>query len=154
MLETQDFKPFWEGILIPNLQLRHDANPVHSLVEITALAQKFPNNIRQFIVLDSTDKCVAGATIFETTTVAHVQYISANEQRQQLGSLDLLFNYLIEERYNDKHYFDFGTSNEEGGKKLNSGLQFWKEGFGARSRVQRTYRVSTKNSDKLKNVLL
>lgn len=154
ILETKDFKPFWETILIPNLQLRHDAIPVHSLEEISMLAKKFPYNIRQFNVLNQEGIVVAGATIFETPAVAHVQYISANKDRQQLGSLDYLFDFLISEYYKDKHYFDFGTSNEEGGRKLNGGLQFWKEGFGARARVQRTYEVATVNYKMLNGVVL
>ncbi|MGO4912024.1 GNAT family N-acetyltransferase [Leeuwenhoekiella sp. W20_SRS_FM14] len=154
LVETKDFTSFWNTILIPNLQLRHDTIPVHSLTEISMLAEKFPYNIRQFNVLDAEETCVAGATIFETPTVAHVQYLSANEDRQQLGSLDLLFDYLISKYSKEKYYFDFGTSNEEAGKKLNGGLQFWKEGFGARTRVQRTYNVATANHTLLNDVIL
>jgi hypothetical protein len=31
------------------------------------------------------------------------------------------------------HYFDFGISNERGGRILNEGLADYKEGFGARA---------------------
>ncbi|WP_405328867.1 GNAT family N-acetyltransferase [Leeuwenhoekiella sp. LLG6367-2.1] len=154
IIETRDFSAFWNTILIPNLQLRHDTSPVHTLDEISTLANKFPYAIRQFNVINATNECVAGATIFETATVAHVQYISANEDRQKLGSLDFLFDHLIHSVFEDKYYFDFGTSNEEAGRKLNGGLQFWKEGFGARTRVQRTYVVSTSNHNLLKEVVV
>ena len=105
-------------------------------------------------MLDKKGKICAGATIFETRPVAHVQYISASPQGRKQGALDLLFRYLIEEKYVDKWYFDFGTSNEQAGLKLNNGLQFWKETLGARTRVQRTYRVSTENAHYLKDVVL
>ncbi|RXG29955.1 GNAT family N-acetyltransferase [Leeuwenhoekiella marinoflava] len=152
--KTKDFEPFWKQILEPNLEARHHAEPTHSLEEITFLAERFKYNIHQFNVLDKKGKICAGATIFETRPVAHVQYISASPQGRKQGALDLLFRYLIEEKYVDKWYFDFGTSNEQAGLKLNNGLQFWKETFGARTRVQRTYRVSTENAHYLKDVVL
>lgn len=151
--ETSDFDAFWNEILIPNLAARHQAQPVHSLEEITKLARKFPKNIIQFNVYKD-DKIVAGATIFETDNVAHVQYISANEDKQQLGSLDFLFEYLIKERFKKKTYFDFGASNEDQGKKVNAGLLYWKECFGARSVVHPFYEVETENYKKLATVFI
>ena len=76
--ETQDFDTFWEEILIPNLDQKYNVSPTHSLLEITALKQKFPNSIRQFNAYKN-DKIVAGVTVFESKNVAHSQYISANE---------------------------------------------------------------------------
>lgn len=153
-LETeQNFSTFWTKILIPNLQNRHGASPVHSLEEIESLAAKFPKNIVQFNVMKEHD-IVAGATLFITDTVAHVQYISANEDKQQLGSLDFLFHQLITSNYREKKYFDFGVSNENQGKNINKGLQYWKECFGARSITQEFYEVKTANHTKLDFVFI
>jgi Acetyltransferase (GNAT) domain len=149
----QKFKPFWNKILIPNLQQRHNAKPVHSLEEIELLASRFPNNITQFNVMKD-GKIVAGATIFVSKQVAHVQYISANEDKQQLGSLDFLFHHLITSTYREKEYFDFGVSNENQGKNINQGLQYWKECFGARSIVHEFYEVNTANHSKLDSVFI
>lgn len=151
--EGQDFLPFWNEILVPNLKIQHKVQPVHSLEEIAALASKFPKNIVQFIVYQG-DTVVAGATIFEVEHLAHVQYISANQEKQQLGSLDFLFHYLITERYKDKRYFDFGISNENQGKNLNEGLLYWKECFGARSIAQSFYTIQTKNYKILDSVFI
>lgn len=151
--EGSEFTAFWEKILIPNLKERHNAQPVHSLQEIEKLTAFFPMNIIQFNVYKG-NEIVAGATIFETKKVAHVQYISANADKQQLGSLDFLFEYLIKSRYQDKKFFDFGTSNENNGKQVNKGLQYWKECFGARSIVQDFYEVETTNYKKLKGVFI
>ncbi len=153
IVEENDFKGFWEKILTPNLALRHQALPVHSLGEITDLASKFPINIVQFNVYKD-NEIVGGATIFETEAVAHVQYISANADKQQLGTLDFLFEYLITERFRNKRYFDFGTSNENNGKNINEGLLYWKECFGARSIVQSFYEVKTANYKKLATVFI
>ncbi|MCK5401785.1 MAG: GNAT family N-acetyltransferase [Flavobacteriaceae bacterium] len=151
--EEREFNEFWNGILIPNLKLKHNANPVHSLNEITLLKQHFPNNIRQFNVYFN-DNIVGGATIFETKKVAHAQYISANIDKNMLGSLDYLHFYLINEVFANKKYFDFGISNKNQGKNINEGLLFWKEGFGAKTITQDFYRVSTKNHFYLNNIML
>jgi len=151
--EGNDFKSFWNQILIPNLQERHQAAPVHSLSEIEQLAEKFKKQIVQYNVLKD-GEIVAGATLYETSTVAHVQYISANADKQQLGSLDFLFEYLINTRYVDKRYFDFGISNQNQGKNINEGLLYWKECFGARSVVHQFYKVKTSNFTMLDSVFI
>ena len=151
--EGNDFKSFWNQILIPNLQERHQAAPVHSLSEIEQLAEKFKKQIVQYNVLKD-GEIVAGATLYETSTVAHVQYISANADKQQLGSLDFLFEYLINTRYVDKRYFDFGISNQNQGKNINEGLLYWKECFGARSVVHQFYEVKTSNFTMLDSVFI
>ena len=150
--EVPDFHDFWLNILEPNLALRHKAKPTHTVEEIELLKSRFPNNIRQFNVYHN-ESIVAGATVFETNETVHVQYISANEDRQTLGSLDLLFHELMKS-FGNKTYFDFGISNEEHGTKVNDGLLRWKEDFGARAFVHRFYEVPTKNYVHLESILL
>jgi hypothetical protein len=151
--EVTDFKEFWNGILIPNLSSKHQAKPVHTLQEITKLNSIFPKNIRQFNVYEN-GIIIAGTTIFESLNVAHSQYISGIEDKNKLGGLDLLHNYLLTEIFNKKKYFDFGISNEDQGKKLNTSLSFWKESFGARTIVHDFYEVKTANYVKLNNVVV
>ncbi|MFC6097758.1 GNAT family N-acetyltransferase [Flavobacterium qiangtangense] len=153
VIEKTDFEDFWNEILIPSLERKHNAKPVHSLEEIKFLHSKFPKNIRQFNVYKE-DKIVAGTTIFESKNVVHSQYISANEDKNGIGSLDFLHHYLITEIFKEKTFFDFGISNENQGKKLNNGLSFWKESFGARTIIQDFYEVETKNFIKLENILI
>jgi len=78
------FRDFWEQILIPNLYNKHQSKPTHTLEEIELLHKHFPDNIRQFNVYNG-NQIVGGATIFETTTTAHVQYISGDNNKQELG---------------------------------------------------------------------
>ena len=54
--------------------------------------------------------------------------------------LDLLFENLINEKYNHKEFFDFGQSTEQMGAVLNENLIFQKEGFGARGVCYDTYK--------------
>lgn len=151
--ESTDFMGFWNNVLIPNLKEQHNANPVHSAKEIEMLHKKFPNNIRQFNVYNE-NKIVAGVTIFESENVAHAQYISGNENKQELGSLDLVFDYLINTVYCLKKYFDFGISNENDGQQINHGLLSWKESFGARSSSINFYTINLENRNKLNNTFL
>jgi hypothetical protein len=151
--EEPNFKIFWDAILIPNIAQKHDAKPVHSVQEIEKLHQMFPGNIRHFNVYDG-DKIVAGTTIFVSKNVAHPQYVSGQSDKNELGSLDFLYHHLITDVFKDKRYFDFGISNEENGRKLNEGLIFWKESFGARTLTQDFYEIQTANYVKLENVLI
>ena len=76
--------------------------------------------------------------------MAHVQYIASTDEGKELGAVDLLFLYLINNKFKNIRYFDLGTSVEQGGKYLNEGLLFQKEGFGGRAVVYDTYEMEIK----------
>ncbi|MFH4965124.1 GNAT family N-acetyltransferase [Gaetbulibacter sp. M235] len=147
-----DFTAFWNDVLVPNLKLKFGVKPVHSLFEINALHEKFPNNIKQYNVYLK-DEILAGCTVFETENVAHLQYISTKKDKN-IGALDFLINKLISEVYKDKEYFDFGISNENKGKNINLGLLNWKQSFGASAIVHDFYEVETKNYQLLKDIFI
>lgn len=152
--EVNTFDEFWNEILIHNLQNKYQVNPVHSLDEITYLKSKFPNLIKQYNVYHN-KKIVAGITVFEKDNVVHPQYVSGNEAiNNDLGSLDFLYNHLMNEVYPNKKYFDFGISNENQGRNLNESLHYFKESFGARTINQDFYEVKTANYNLLENVLI
>lgn len=139
IVEDECFSSFWP-VLEENLMHVHGVLPVHSLDEICLLHSRFPQNIRLFRACLEGDT-VAGCVVYETDAVAHVQYIAASAEGKRLGALDLLFTYLIQSRYLTKLYFDFGLCTEQGGRALNEGLLFQKEGFGARAVVYDTYEL-------------
>ncbi|WP_272023478.1 GNAT family N-acetyltransferase [Olleya namhaensis] len=151
--EEGGFESFWSTVLEPNLNEKHNVKPVHSLAEITALKTNFEKQIRQFNVYQN-NQIVAGTTIFESKYVAHSQYISGNNQKNELGSLDFLHHYLITSVFNNKRFFDFGVSNINNGRQVNQGLQYWKEGFGARTVTQDFYTVDTNSYKILDTVLI
>ncbi len=151
--EVEVFEDFWNKILIPNLAKKHQAKPVHSLEEIIKLKALFPKNIRQFNVYEN-EIIVAGTTVFESENVAHCQYISGIEAKNELGGIDLLFYQLISEVFKNKRFFDFGISNENQGKNLNNGLSYWKESFGASTIVQDFYEVESANFNLLDTFLI
>ena len=151
--EVHDFDEFWNELLIPNLLKKHSVKPVHSLDEIGLLKSRFKSNIRQFNVYKE-NEIVAGTTVFQTKNVVHVQYTASNSKKNILGSLDFLFYKLITDVYSKHKYFDFGTSNVRDGKKINQGLLYWKEGFGARSLIQNFYKFDVSSIEKIKSLFL
>ena len=128
--ETKDIDSFYD-ILDKNLMARHGVHPVHTIDELHLLMQRFPDRIRLFMTYCN-DTPLAGSLLFITKNVVHTQYISASEEGKEMGALDMLFDYLINNCPSECSYFDFGCSTEEGGYYLNEGLIHQKEGFGAR----------------------
>lgn len=137
--EGANLKEFWP-ILEEVLAKKHGCGPVHSIDEMELLKATFPENIRLFVA-QVDGQVVAGTVIYETETVAHAQYIAASDYGRSIGALDGLFSYLITEVFAGKAFFDFGVSTEQGGRYLNEGLAFQKEGFGARTIVYDTYAI-------------
>lgn len=140
--EDKNFEGFWEEILIPNLSNKHNVSPVHSLEEIKLLASFFPENIHQINVYKD-NKIVGGSTVFLTQTTIHPQYVSANADKNTFGSLDLVYDFIINDFRDDKYFFDFNISSEVNGTILNEGLLFWKESSGARCITADNYVVET-----------
>lgn len=129
--ESEDFQSFYE-ILQQNLQAKHETAPVHNLSEIRNLSAKFPENIKLYGCFK--DGVMLAATwVFINSNAVHLQYITTSQEGGKIGALDLIVNYLINEKYPDKNYFDFGISTEENGQHLNEGLIGQKEMFGARA---------------------
>ena len=108
-----------------------ESNPI--VKEITNQASQLKNNIKASIIGYQN---------------------SLRTKKNELGSLDYLYHYLITEVFSDKNYFDFGPSHEENGMKINSGILFWKESFGAKTTIQSYYEVTTANYKLLENILI
>ena len=151
--KSTNFEAFWNDILIPNISYQHSSKPTHTLEEISLLASHFPNNISLYNVYQG-NTLVGGTIIFETKHVANVQYISGNNNKQALGTLDFLFQYMIKEKFCYKKYFSFGISNENLGMNVNEGLLYWKECFGARSISHEFYEIETVNHSFLDSVFI
>jgi len=140
--ESDDYETFWE-LLISVLEYNHGTKPVHSLEEIQKLAKLLPKNIKLFLAKKN-DKILSGALIYENKNIIHTQYLANSDEGREVGALDLLIDYLIKNIYKNKKYFDFGISNEDVGRYLNTGLIAQKEGFGARAVVQDFYELEIK----------
>ena len=140
--QSDDYEIFWE-LLTGVLESNHEAKPLHTVEEIRKLASLFPKNIRLFLAKKD-EKILSGALIYENQNIVHTQYLANSEEGRELGALDLLIDYLIKDIYKNKKYFDFGISNENAGRYLNTGLISQKEGFGARAVVHDFYELEIK----------
>ena len=128
--QSEDWKPYWE-IITDRLLANFKSAPVHQLSEIEFLAATFPDCIKLFAAYEGS-VLIAGVVIYETDLVARAQYIAASDRGQELSAIDLIFARLLFGCYANKRYFEFGTSDEEGGIRVNKGLIDQKEGYGAR----------------------
>lgn len=137
--QSDDWAGYW-ALLSQHLERRFGVTPVHNLAEVERLRRRFPDNIRLHAASLGTE-ILAGTVVFESSRVAHVQYVASGERGRELGALDKLFLHLLEETYAAKAFFDFGNSTNEDGRILNRGLIEQKEGFGARAIAHDFYRL-------------
>ena len=84
---------------------------------------------------------LAGCLLYESRNVAHGQYAANSDAGRALGAQDIIINYLVNEYYKDKKYFDFGISTLNLGQILNEGLIAHKESFGASTVVYDQYEM-------------
>jgi len=139
VIELQGLHEFWE-LLEFTIKQQHGSKPVHSKKEMELLLSRFPENIKLFSVYKNKE-IYAGALMYENKECVHTQYLANSLEGRELGALDFLLDYLIMDYYKDKKYFDFGISNEDEGRTLNTGLMAQKEGFGARAVVHDFYEI-------------
>jgi hypothetical protein len=143
LCQLNRYGDFWE-LLNKVLAYQHNVKATHSITEIEYLHDCFPENIKLFVV-ENEGKLMAGTVIYETTQVAHTQYLANSDKGREIGALDFLIDHLIKNVYKDKKYFDFGISTEEEGRFLNKGLIAQKEGFGAKATVFDHYELEIIN---------
>jgi hypothetical protein len=112
------------------LMQKHGVRPVHTVDELEPLMQKFPDNIKLFVA-HKQEVLLAGIIVYESQNVAHGQYAANSDAGRSIGAQDAIEDYLINNYYKDKKYFDFGISTLKLGRELNESLLIRKEGFGA-----------------------
>lgn len=128
---------FWP-ILESNLQHRYHARPVHSLQEIKLLKSRFPRNIIQYNAYRN-EKIIGGITFYITSQVIHGQYSATDDDGKRYGAMEMIYNRVMYHDYPDMPYLDFGSSTEQQGAWLNTGLIAHKEGYGGRAVCYDTY---------------
>ena len=128
-------------VIEANLAERHSQKPVHTSAEIQLLLERFPQAIH-ITVARLEKQAIAGTVLFIAGGVCHTQYIASNALGHETGALDLVFDRQITEARDMKaQFFDFGISNEDGGRSLNEGLHRFKSEFGAGGVVHEFYEI-------------
>ena len=138
--ECDRFDGFWR-ILEDNLVQRYNVRPVHAVEEIVMLKSRFPESIQLFGAYAAGDELRAGALLYVSRHVAHVQYNAASPAGKEEGALDVVLDALVSRFAGTTRWFDFGISTEQMGNFLNEGLADYKEGFGARTVVHDHYEL-------------
>lgn len=139
---SYDFKNFM-AIEEEILKKKYGVKPTHTADEIELLATRFSENIKIFAAYKD-GSMVAGVIVYESENVAHAQYIAASEEGQKVYATDSVLDFLINKYYVEKKFFDFGISTEENGWYLNTGLDEYKESFGARAIMYDSYEMDIK----------
>lgn len=137
--QTNDYDTYVQ-LLTEILSKYHNVKPVHTASELKLLADRLPENIKLFSAFKE-NRMLAGVLVYVTNRVAHAQYIVNSDEGRKCGALDAVMNYLINEQFTDKEYFDFGISTEESGRYLNEGLVTQKQEFGGRGIVYDFYEI-------------
>lgn len=115
------------------LEERHGVSPVHSTAELALLRSRFPEHILLRSALHE-DSTLAAAVVYRYGSVWHTQYLASSDEGRELGALDLLISEIMgEARKAGATALSFGGSTEQGGTRVNPGLAWQKESFGARS---------------------
>lgn len=138
--EETDLTDFHK-LLTDCLMERHGVSPVHTLEELQMLRDRFPVEIRVFLLREG-GKAQAGVCMFDTGRVAHAQYICSTPEARENGLLTMLFHRLIFNDFASKDYFDFGICNEDHGLYLNEGLYRQKSSLGGSAIVYDRYSIS------------
>jgi hypothetical protein len=127
---SNDLEEFWNELLIPQLQKRHNAKPTHTLEEIQLLQTRFPTQILQYYVESEGEK-IAGITLFDFGTILKVQYAAANVTGFEKNAMEFLYLEIIQEAKDQgKQFVDLGTVNNRDGS-INEGLLRFKKQLGA-----------------------
>lgn len=130
--KSADFSAYWNQVLIPVLAKQYQAQPVHSLDEISKLALQFPKNIQLYQVIFN-EECVAGITLFIHKKVVKSQYAAINEVGKKVRALDYLYLFLIKKFKEDGFYFfDLGHTNKSEGFDYEVNLANYKKELGGR----------------------
>jgi hypothetical protein len=131
---------FWP-VLESTLERRYSGGPIHTLAEIELLRDRFPGAIRLVTGALEGD-VVAGVVFFVTPRVFHVQYMAASDAGMEVGALDAVAERCIALAAEEgARYFDFGTSMENRGSELQSGLYRFKAEFGGGGVLYEHYEI-------------
>jgi Acetyltransferase (GNAT) domain len=137
--ESRDYGIFMD-LVSSVLNTKYKVEPTHTKQEMELLSGRFPQNIRLYGAYRE-EQLRAGVLVYESTNVAHAQYIAGDDEAKREGALECVFAELLERRYATIRYFDWGISTEQAGQWLNPGLVQNKESYGARGVVYDLYEL-------------
>ena len=135
-----DHKIFYSN-LCHNLSM-HDAYPTHTEKELISLSDLFFWKIFLYKVCNLRGEMIAGSMVLECNKIAaHTFYLWQDYNYQIYRPMNLLI-FRLAEIYKAKgfKYLNLGISTEDNGLSLNRGLLRFKESFGARGVLRKTFK--------------
>jgi hypothetical protein len=125
---TNDFATYW-----PVLEGRHGTKPTHTVEEILKLHALLPNHFR--LLSAHAGKTMVGGIVLITINdrALYTLYMAQEYSAQKDHPMHLLLAEAMKLAIKEgKKVLHLGVSTEDGGKKVNEGLFFFKESFGCR----------------------
>ena len=120
--------------------MKYNTKPVHSFEELLMLNNENLKNKVEFYGVFLENVMIAGSMVFNFGNVFHTQYLAADPNYLRYRPMDFMDGQLIKlskERAFD--YFSFGISTENHGKVFNESLAKFKEGFGTKYYINKSY---------------
>ncbi len=135
---SDNYPEYWR-ILTENLVAKHGVQPVHNIEQFLTLYTLVGRNSIKLVTAEMDGKIIGGIILFITTTALHAQYIASDHSFQGVRPVNAVIDFIIDWGIENKFlYFNLGSGNEDGGRKINSGLFGFKEGFGGRGVLRET----------------
>lgn len=121
--------------------LKYDTKPVHTLSELLDFRHNRLTDETEFYGVKIEDKLIAGSMVFTFNhDVFHTQYLAADPDYLDVFPMNVLdWNLIKLAKSRGYRYFSFGISTEDHGRKLNSSLATFKEGFGCNHSMNWTF---------------
>lgn len=139
---SNDFATFWP-ILEGVLHGRHGTLPTHTLAEIQKLHELLPDGFRLLSAYQG-KKMVGGivlVTIHESAL--YTLYMAQEYAAQKDHPMHMLLSEAIKLGLQEKRrVLHLGVSTEDGGKKVNEGLFFFKESFGCKPVRRESFEIT------------
>ena len=145
--QSEDYATFWK-MLQRNLGVRFKTVPTHSLEEIKRICTLCPGEIELWAAFNDQQRMIAGTVVFDlSVSTAHTFYSAQDYRFRGLRPAALLMHHLHEEFVaHRRKRLNLGVITACGATELNLGLSFFKQSFGARPTLRRTYRFSRQPS--------
>lgn len=139
LISNEEIATFY-NVLCDNYK-KFGKSPVHTLDEIVEFKVMRMPEETGFYGVYLANEMIAGGMVFQFKgDVMHTQYLAVRQDKKDLFVNEFLYMNLINTaKENGFKKLSFGTSTLGGGKILNKPLALFKEGFGAKAYVNRTY---------------
>lgn len=112
--------------------------PVHTLDELQLLARRFPDQIHVHGIFKE-DSLLHSIISFHSESCIRLQYMGGTEQGREHYAPDFFYALLFQDPVNQGRWIDFGTSMDLATGELDPELHWYKESFGGRSSLVRTF---------------